>query len=121
MSSRKRLDLLVLGLLATAAGCGGGDLTVPSTTGTLEVTTATSGSEQDGDGYSVRIDAGAAQAIGTAATLTMGDISPGNHTVQLADVAPNCTATSASLPRPADPLRTLTDTRSRWTASIGEH
>jgi hypothetical protein len=91
MPSRKRLDLLVLGLLATAAGCGGGDLTVPSTTGTLEVTTATSGSEQDGDGYSVRIDAGAAQAIGTAATLTMGDISPGNHTVQLADVAPNCT------------------------------
>jgi hypothetical protein len=55
------------------------------------VTTSTSGAEPDGDGYSVRIDAGAAQAIGTAASLTMDDVTPGNHTVQLEDVAPNCT------------------------------
>src|SRR5215216_3496136 len=90
MTSRKRFDLVALGLLVTAIGCGGGDITVPSTTGTVEVTTSTSGAEQDGDGYSVRIDAGAAQAIGPAATLTIGGVTPGNHTVQLGDVAPNC-------------------------------
>jgi len=36
---------------ARAVGCGGGEgVTVPPTTGTLEITTSTSGAEQDADG-----------------------------------------------------------------------
>ena len=86
------LHRLQLGLtVAVVAGCGGGDLTVPPSTGTLEITIATSGAEQDADGYSVQIDAGTARAIGAAATLTTSDVTPGNHTVRLGEVAANCT------------------------------
>ncbi|HMH55936.1 MAG TPA: hypothetical protein VK535_06705 [Gemmatimonadales bacterium] len=86
------LHRLQLGLtVAVVAGCGGGDLTVPLSTATLEITTSTSGAEQDADGYSVQIDAGTARAIGAAATLTMSDTTPGNHTVQLGEIAENCT------------------------------
>lgn len=81
-----------LAVSAAAVGCGGGeDVTVPPTTGTLEITTSTSGTEQDADGYSVQIDAGPARAIGAAATLTTTDVTPGNHTVLLGEVAANCT------------------------------
>ena len=77
---------LALGVIS-AIGCGGGDVTVPPTAGTLEITTSTGGSEQDTDGYSVQVDAAPAQAIGAAATLTIADLSPGTHTVQLGEVA----------------------------------
>jgi hypothetical protein len=78
--------------VSTAAiGCGGGDVTVPPTTGALEITTSTSGAEPDADGYVVQMDAGAAQAIGPAATLTMSGITESNHRVQLGEVAANCT------------------------------
>jgi hypothetical protein len=77
---------------AAAVGCGGGEgLTVPPTPGTLEITTSTSGAEQDADGYSVQIDGGPARTIGAAATLTVTEVTPGTHTVQLGEVAANCT------------------------------
>jgi Bacterial Ig-like domain (group 3)/Bacterial Ig-like domain (group 1) len=82
--------ILGLGLVSLAVGCGGGDLTVPTNTGALEVTTVTSGTNQDADGYSIHIDAGAAQAIGASGTFTVPEISPGNHAVELGDVAANC-------------------------------
>jgi Tol biopolymer transport system component len=86
------LHRLQLGLtVAVVAGCGGGDLTVLPSTGTLEITTATSGADQDADGYSVQMDAGTFRAIGAAATLTTSDVTPGNHTVWLREVAANCT------------------------------
>jgi hypothetical protein len=84
------LDLLVAAVVLAALNCGGGDVTPPPSTGTLEVTTSTSGAEQDPDGYSLRMDAGAIQAIGAAATLTTSDVTPGSHTVQLGEVAANC-------------------------------
>jgi hypothetical protein len=70
--------------------CGGGDLTVPTTTGTVELTTSTTGSDQDPDGYSIRIDAGAAQEIGASGKFTSPELSPGNHTVELGGLAANC-------------------------------
>jgi Tol biopolymer transport system component len=81
-----------LTIAAAALSCsGGGGLTVPPTTGNLEITTSTSGTEQDADGYSVQIDAGPALGIGAAATLTAPEVTPGNHTVQLGELAANCT------------------------------
>jgi len=75
-----------------AASCGGGEgVTVPPTAAILEITTSTSGTEQDADGYTVQIDAEAPQAIAAAATLEIPGVTPGNHTVLLGGVAANCT------------------------------
>jgi probable HAF family extracellular repeat protein len=80
------------GLVAVAVAalaCGGDSLSPPST-GTLEVTTSTAGLDPDQDGYTVQLDAEPAQPIGSAATVRTTDITPGNHTVQLAGIAANC-------------------------------
>ena len=89
---RYRLHGLALTLGGTLAllACSD-DVTPPPTTGTLEITTATSGVEPDADGYSVQIGAGAAQTIGATATLTTADLDPGSYPVQLSGVAENCT------------------------------
>ena len=85
-----------LGLALTVAGaffvlaCGS-DPTPPPTTGTLEITTATSGVETDADGYSVQIGTGVVQAIGATATLTLAEFDPGTYTVVLTGMAANCT------------------------------
>ncbi|HEV8177988.1 MAG TPA: galactose oxidase-like domain-containing protein [Gemmatimonadales bacterium] len=73
---------------------GGEDIIVPPPPGTLEITTSTSGVEPDADGYSVQIDGAGSQGIGSGATLSIPDVPPGNHTVELADMASNCTISS---------------------------
>ena len=65
--------------------------------GDLAVTTATSGDDLD-TGYSVVIDGGTPVAIGANTTLTFEDLDDGNHTVELTNVASNCTV-SGSNPR----------------------
>jgi hypothetical protein len=69
---------------------GGGDLTAP-TTGAVEVTTSTAGEEPDPDGYALTLDAVEVQSIGTAATATLADLTPGAHRIGLTGVSPNCT------------------------------
>lgn len=64
--------------------------------GTLDVTTATSGPDQDPDGYSVSLDGGAAQPIGTNGTLSLPNVSSSAHTVELLAVAPNCSVTGSN-------------------------
>ena len=83
------LSALLLTSPLVALGCNSDNLIVP-TAGTLEVTTTTNGAEADPDGYTVQVDAGPTQAIGVAGSLQNGNINAGNHTVQLAGVAPNC-------------------------------
>ncbi|MBA3760328.1 MAG: DUF1929 domain-containing protein [Gemmatimonadales bacterium] len=86
---------IALALSVVAVYCGGGeDIIVPPPPGTLEITTSTSGPEPDADGYSVQIDGGGSQGIGAAATLSIPDFPPGNHTVELAGMASNCTISS---------------------------
>ena len=63
----------------------------PSVTGTLNIITATSGPDQDQDGYSFAIDAGATQSIGLNATTTVTNVAAGAHTVRLSGTAGNCT------------------------------
>jgi hypothetical protein len=62
----------------------------PLTSGSVRITTATSGSPADPDGYSVRVDQGTDQVIGANASLTVAGLSVGQHTIQLAGVAANC-------------------------------
>jgi hypothetical protein len=83
----------VLAALAavTLAGCsdngnGGTNVDVPP----LQITTATSGSDLDSDGYAASIDAGTPMAIGTNDTVIVGDAGAGNHVVTLTGVASNC-------------------------------
>ena len=71
--------------------CGGGaELTAP-TTGGVEVTTSTAGEELDPDGYTLTLDDVEVQPIGTGATATLVDLTPGTHRIGLAGVSPNCT------------------------------
>jgi len=98
-----------LRLLGVAANCAvGGDnlvsITVPAdgivdvsyavtcspATGELRVTTRTTGSPRDPDGYEVSIDDGAAQSIGSNASLTLDELSPGPHSVRLLGLADEC-------------------------------
>lgn len=78
-------------LLAAATGlsCTDSSLDVP-TTGTLEVTTSTIGSDPDPDGYTVQVDGGTEQAIAPAGVYSSPDLASGNHTIQLGGIATNC-------------------------------
>jgi hypothetical protein len=64
--------------------------------GTLQISTATSGTDQDPDGYSIRIDNGSSQPIGVNATLTLINLSAGTHSVRLLEVAANCSLSGAN-------------------------
>lgn len=83
------LNLLAAGLLLSGIGCSGGDITAP-TTGTINITTTTSGPAPDADGYAVAIDAGAEAPLGVNATLRRDNLEPGTHSVRLTGMAANC-------------------------------
>lgn len=82
--------LLLWAVPVTWLGCGGGgtDVVLPS----LSVTTTTEGVELDADGYSLLIDGGANQPIGSSATLVVERLDEGQHTIELAGLASNCSA-----------------------------
>lgn len=84
---------IVIGLLIS---CGGdsnttGPDTDPGpepTTGSVEITTSTSGDDQDG-GYEISVD-GTTESIGSNETITISDLEEGNYDAELTDVAENC-------------------------------
>jgi hypothetical protein len=89
---------VLLDALAAAAlvACGengvGTNIEVPP----LEITTATSGSPIDPDGYSATVDGGMPIAIGVNDTVIVGDAGTGTHVVGLSGVASNCRVEGAS-------------------------
>src|SRR2546426_442345 len=58
---------------------------------TLAVSTSTSGSNLDPDGYTVTVDGGPSQSIGANGVATFVGLAAGDHTVVLSGVAGNCT------------------------------
>jgi hypothetical protein len=60
------------------------------TSGSLRITTATTGPQPDADGYQFAVDGGAAQPIGPNAQVTVAQVAAGSHTVLLSGVAENC-------------------------------
>lgn len=64
-----------------------------ATTGSVVVSTTTTGNDPDPDGYTVTVDGGSAQAIGTNETLTLNGVTMGDRTIELTGVADNCTVT----------------------------
>ena len=64
----------------------------PMPTGSISVATSTTGHDLDPDGYTCRLDGGArSRSIGINETEVMADIVAGDHSVELSDVADNCT------------------------------
>ncbi|MFL5494968.1 MAG: hypothetical protein ACJ8DC_11355 [Gemmatimonadales bacterium] len=82
----------MLALLASAWACGGGDIAAPSSS-TVVLTTSTSGTEPDRDGYSVSLDGVGRKPIGINGHLVLSDLAPGDHLIGLDGVAANCTST----------------------------
>src|SRR5205814_350114 len=68
----------------------------PPQTGNLTVSTSTSGSNIDADGYTVTVDGGASQAIGTNGSVTFTGLAAGSHSVALSGVAANCSVSGAN-------------------------
>src|SRR5205814_1571117 len=64
--------------------------------GSLRVTTSTSGDNLDTDGYTVTVDGTTSQSIGNNSSggVTFSGLSVSNHTVELTGVANNCTVTA---------------------------
>ena len=95
-SVSRALAILAMAPVALWLGCGGGgDLTGPPV-GSLEITTATTGSEPDPDGYGISIDGGAVQPIGANTSRVVEGLSVGAHSVDLSGVAANCTLSSGA-------------------------
>ena len=62
----------------------------PPNSGTLRITTATTGSDPDPDGYRFTVDGGSDQPIGANGVSTLNNFAPGTHAVLLTGVAGNC-------------------------------
>ena len=63
-------------------------------TGSLEVTTTTTGQPSTGDGYSYILDANPAQPIAFNTTIHLTDLFVGSHTIQLTTLPEGCTVSS---------------------------
>jgi hypothetical protein len=66
------------------------------TTGTLDVTTSTTGASQDPDGYTVAVDGGNSTSIADNGSQSFSSLSSGSHNVTLSGVAANCTVGGGS-------------------------
>jgi hypothetical protein len=63
----------------------------PPPVGSLQISTATTGSSPDTNGYTFALDGGVAQQIGSNAALTLDSIEVGAHTVALSGLSEGCT------------------------------
>lgn len=60
------------------------------TTGNLDVTTTTTGSSLDPDGYTATVDGTTSRSVPTNGSVTFSGLAAGSHTVTLSGVAANC-------------------------------
>jgi WD40 repeat protein len=63
---------------------------------TVIVTTSTSGSAPDVDGYLVSVDGAAGRPVGNQDSLTLDGVAPGSHTFRLSGLTSNCTVAGAN-------------------------
>lgn len=84
--------------LAALVACGGNDENLSAPTGSLEISTTTSG-QPASESYSVSVDGGQPTSIGVNDTLTLA-ADPGTHTVALAGLPAGCSV-SGDNPRTA--------------------
>ena len=66
------------------------------TTGTLNVTTTTTGADVDPDGYTVTVDGTNSASIADNGSQSFANLASGSHSVTLAGVAANCTVSGGN-------------------------
>ena len=64
--------------------------------GSIRVTTVTTGSMLDPDGYVLTVDNGGRKSIGVNAMTTFANLTPGEHEVQLSGLTSNCEVSGAN-------------------------
>jgi len=102
----------LIALLAAGVGCSDDDdnpVNPIVDTGTLSVTTVTTGDDIDSDGYTLMIDGSQSGSIGANATRSFPDFVVGPYLVELSGVAANCTV-SGSNPRTENITKDATTT-----------
>lgn len=110
-------------LILVLAGCGDDDPTQPGGTGTVEVTTVSTGEGLDTDGYIVEVVGSRTLAVGTNATVALTEVPAGDSEVRLTGVRGNCTV-EAPHPRlvrvtAGDTIRTQFDVACANTPLLG--
>jgi TolB protein len=71
-------------------------VTCSSVAGSIAISASTSGDDLDGDGYEVVLDGGTPTSIGINGSMTAGGLSPGDYTVELQNLAFNCSVDGAN-------------------------
>ncbi|MFP8488611.1 IPT/TIG domain-containing protein [Gracilimonas sp. Q87] len=66
------------------------------TTGTVEVSISTTGVDLDPDGYNLYLDKGDAVPVGINDLYTYSSVPEGSHTLELTDIAANCTISNGT-------------------------
>jgi len=100
----------VIVLIALSWGLGACDEETPTgpTVGAVRVTATTTGSDVDADGYTASLDGGAGLALpATGGEVFFSNVSPGTSSVELTDIAANCSVTGSN---PASVTVTAGDT-----------
>lgn len=82
----RSLSIASTTLTSHSLGCGG----------ELEVSASTTGEDPDPDGYRVSVDGSRSDSIGPNGSTTFTGLSPGDHDVELAGVASNCSIDGAN-------------------------
>jgi WD40 repeat protein len=85
----KKLALLALCTLSLSALVDCDDVNGP-TTGSIEVSTSTTGEDLDPDGYTCSLDGLGRRSVGINDTEIFSGVTTGEHAVQLTDVEDNC-------------------------------
>lgn len=98
MNSRASINSALMAAGAALGVFGCGDPAAP-TSGSLAITTSTSGPEPDTDGYAVTIDGGTETPIAVSGTVQHDGLEPGTHNIQLTGFALNCSVEGEN-PRP---------------------
>jgi hypothetical protein len=92
------VSLLVLTVLPGCMEESSTGLRAPPPTGSLEITTRTTGENIDSNGYTCLLDFNSSDPMGVNQTAILSGLSVGDHSVALAGIADNCRL-SGSNPR----------------------
>jgi dipeptidyl aminopeptidase/acylaminoacyl peptidase len=89
--NRARITLLCFVVSALAGGCSTDDaIDGPAPTGSIQVTTSTTGEDVDPDGYTLHLDGQHSRAMEVNDSEVFADVAAGSHTVELSAVEVNC-------------------------------
>jgi hypothetical protein len=82
---------LTAGFGIAAVSCGGDTATPPEPSlSAIQVVTSLEGELLDQDGYTLSVDGGPGLPLGVRDTVVVLDVVPGEHTLELSGVAPEC-------------------------------